>query len=1321
MLRHHKYIKIMKTFKSLVASVCLASAALSAQAEVDIVAPEIPEGLVGTIADGGEYYMYNVSLGKFLNQNVNDSYYCGWSDVPYSFRIDLYGSGACAFWQGSGYIGGTTYLNWYNSSYAGDGYTNMDITHNVDGTYRFCYSEGWYLGFDPGNPDYVCAPCNSSDDIWFLIPSDISSETLNNFSGNIGKWALYGAILRADARGIDVSAYVAIYNNPSSTEEELRNAAEELNAYLKSFELSEQNSWLFPSWSEYPIGLLNFEGFNKSYWDNYARYETSWQYGDTATVSAIVNVDEQSEFIFRVASELFLENKSAVTFKVYVDDVETLFYNGHTYYNEFYDSNWNYNINYGWGYDWYTPNEGGYSVRNSEINSPNYFYVDLAPGNHIIDIEFYNNSESEGSNIVRFYEMAVQKSHDLIVADIASEGTLADAITNQGIELSNVRKLKIAGSISDADWDTIYNTEHLFELDLSDANMTEIQSRQLSRYYHNNLQFLHRIVLPSSLTKIGSEAFFDTHAEIVIPNSVTEIGDYAFCYTQVSDINLPNVKKIGDGAFYGCTNLTAFSANSLEELGGAVFAYCYNCNYISINDAIETINGYSFYNCAKLSDFNLSNNIKYIKRYAFYGNEDMSISSLPPYLRELGDCAFANAFHNIPVEMLTLPEGVAYGGSLFVGASIKNITLLTNPNVYCMIGNCPSLEGIKLMSAERMSSIDNLVIDNFKDSITIYVPNFLMRSYTKDDYWQSFKDIVPFDGSEMTDLVFSEDFTFNPTLRFTQAPNFTVKERAAVSILGETGQNLNNVKMKNNFWNDYYAQVMTQTDEISVSGECEEVLYNSAKNWKFITLPFDCDMSRTYTENGSAFVVRGYDGATRAVADRFPESDHYYSDNMREDTPGNKQSFVREGADSLLIRFSASTDFESGCDYLHIKDAQGNEQTFTGSSLVSQTVLVIGDRFDIWITTDGSVTRYGYSIDAITKYVNGVSEIIENPNVNIWFNYTNNDIIPAGKGFIYMTSRDDWTHFFAVNNSTKSNMFTASDVHVALDRNECDDKQHAGWNFVGNPYHCYYDMHEAVFPGVITVWNGSRYQAKSLRDDDYVLRPLEAFFVQCPSTASEILFQADGRQFSSTIVVNSDDIYAPSARDMEADVLARQIVDLTLTIDSLTDDSRVVMNEEAQMGYEMVCDAAKFMSMDNSVPQLYSHNGGVQYAINERPVADGNVKLGVYLPKAGTYTLAVSRNQAEKVMLTDKQLDRTVELTATGYSFDAEAGTWDGRFEINVIRMMPTNIENVADAVAQDGEAVFYDMNGRMVSAAQADGIYVKVQGGKSQKVNVMR
>lgn len=1314
----------MKTFKSLVASVCMASAALSAQAEVDIVAPEeIPEGLVGTIADGGEYYMYNVSLGKYLNQNVNDSYYCGWSDVPYSFRIDLYdGSRACAFWQGSGYIGGTTYLNWYNSSYASGGYTNMDITHNVDGTYRFCYSEGWYLGFDPGNPDYVCAPCNSSNDIWLLIPSDISSETLNNFSGNIGKWALYGAILRADARGIDVSAYVAIYNNPSSTEEELRNAAKELNAYL----LSEQNSWLFPDWSEYPIGLVNFEGFN-NYLDRspvYARYENSWQYGDTAIVSAVVNVDEYSKFFFHIISEQDLEKKSAITFKVYVDNVETLCYNGQTHIPMYHDSNWWYNFNYGPNSPMDHPNGDRYSIRERNVGNLediHYFYVDLAPGNHIIDIEFYNNSESGDSNVIRFFEMAVQKAPDFIVADIASEGTLADAISNQGVELSSVRKLKVAGTISEADWETIYCTEHLYELDLSDANLTEIQSRQLSRFYHNNLRYLHRIVLPTSLTNIGSEAFLDTHAEIVVPNSVTEIGGYAFCYTRIKELNLPNLTKVGDGAFYGCTNLASFSANSLEELGGAAFAYCYNCNSISINDAIETINGYSFYNCAKLSDFNLSNNIKYIKRYAFYGNDNMNISVLPSNLRELGDCTFANAFHNNPVEMLTLPEGVAYGGSLFAGASIKNITFLSNPNVYCMIGHCPSLEGIKMMSAEKMSSIDNLVIDNFKDSITIYVPNFLMRSYTKDDYWQSFKAVVPFDGSEMTDLVFSENFTINPTLRFTQAPNFTVKERVAVSILGETGQELNNVKMRNDFWNNYYAQVMTQTDEISVSGECEEVLCDFAKNWKFITLPFDCDLSRTYTENGSAFVVRGYDGATRAVADRFPESDHYYSDNMREDTPGNKQSFVREGADSLLIRFSASTDFESGCDYLHIKDAQGNEQTFTGSSLVSQTVLVIGDRFDIWITTDGSVTRYGYSIDAITKYVNGVSEIIENPNVNIWFNYTNNDIIPAGKGFIYMTSRDDWTHFFAVNNSTKSNMFTASDVHVALDRNECDDKQHAGWNFVGNPYHCYYDMHEAVFPGVITVWSGSRYQAKSLRDDDYVLRPLEAFFVQCPSTASEILFQADGRQFSSTIVDDSDDIYAPSARDMEADVLARQIVDLTLTIDSLTDDSRVVMNEEAQMGYETICDAAKFMSMDNSVPQLYSHNGGVQYAINERPVADGNVKLGVYLPKAGTYTLAVSRNQAEKVMLTDKQLDRTVELTATGYSFDAEAGTWDGRFEINVIRMMPTNIENVADADAQNDEAVFYDMNGRMVSAAQADGIYVKVQGGKSQKVNVMR
>jgi hypothetical protein len=164
----------------------------------------------------------------------------------------------------------------------------------------------------------------------------------------------------------------------------------------------------------------------------------------------------------------------------------------------------------------------------------------------------------------------------------------------------------------------------------------------------------------------------------------------------------------------------------------------------------------------------------------------------------------------------------------------------------------------------------------------------------------------------------------------------------------------------------------------------------------------------------------------------------------------------------------------------------------------------------------------------------------------------------------------------------------------------------------------------------------------------------------------------------------------------------------------------VVFNEKASVAYESACDASKFMSENKLIPQLYTiGNDDTQYAINERPAQDGNVRLGIYIPADGTYTLKVKRNRdAGTVYLKDNDYDTVSDITDTEYSFYAEAGSHTNRFVL--VGANATGIQDIAKSAGAQSSQSVYDMMGRKVDNNRVHGgIYLIQQNGKTRKVSV--
>ena len=361
--------------------------------------------------------------------------------------------------------------------------------------------------------------------------------------------------------------------------------------------------------------------------------------------------------------------------------------------------------------------------------------------------------------------------------------------------------------------------------------------------------------------------------------------------------------------------------------------------------------------------------------------------------------------------------------------------------------------------------------------------------------------------------------------------------------------------------------------------------------------------------------------------------------------------------------------------------------------------------------TVGEVTN-GANAKLAIRYYDGASRATEGA-VGNWKNYTAEDVIEAGTGFIVQASAETTLTFRAMDNESKQNAVSNEEFIKALAANPSETVSNSGWNLVGNPWQCYFNIHTLNFTAPITVWNGTTYIAYSIIDDDYAIRPNEAFFVQCPEGTEYISFPETGRQLTSEITNQSS---APAKRT--AVMGSRQLVDVAISAGDLTDKTRVVLNDAALMEYETERDASKFFTMDAGVPQVYTLDSeATEYAINERPVGDGNVQLGVVIAASGKHTISMPRNDAQTVVLIDHVAGTTHDLSLGEYTFTADAGTYNGRFTLSISKAPTTaideataagftvkSVENAIVVSGAEGMVTVFAVDGRKVAEQESKG-----------------
>lgn len=854
--------------------------------------------------------------------------------------------------------------------------------------------------------------------------------------------------------------------------------------------------------------------------------------------------------------------------------------------------------------------------------------------------------------------------------DHVAAGELGHFILDKATYLQEVNKLTVvSGNLNNDDWNTLKSMTNLVELDISGMAVTSIPSSAFE-----NKWGLEKIVLPKKLETIGYAAFRGTGLkEIELPENLTTLDSYAF----QSCSSLANVKMSG----------------KVTGISGYCFQECRNLQKVELAEGLQVIHNGAFYLCNSLQSINFPSTLTLIDYDSFNGT-DLREIDIPASVENINYRAFCD---NKNLKKVTFREGlINIGASTFSGC--ESIDSIVCPSTLRMIDNsgfqdCKSLKKVQLN--EGLVSINANAFRNCSNLTDIVLPSTLENC--KGNAFRECGNIKTIEARSVlpptTDgscPLSNVDLT-GVTL---YVPSWSVGEYQLADG-----------------WNEFYtfqaSNYLPQSIKVN-----KDFYFSLGDNDNKEYRP---NISMTWSDhevrdaNGNLNYQRGnltVSSRSKLAINDFdmifsPYAKYYLDENIRYNNQVNDYRTKYNGT-SLIVKGEMRAENVT----LNLYNYRGMWQFVTFPFDVKVSDIVPESENTSWV-----IRGHSGAMRAAGK------------NDSVWVNLKADDVLEAGKGYImhcYNPNNDvDYTASelvkFRISPLTttvnRQLLFASGDRTLPLEENLSEFEHNRSWNLIGNPYPSFYDTRFMEFDAPFMVWNSytQNYYAYNPADDAYILSPGEALFVQRPVDQKDITFLKDGRQINQYARTLIDETTQARARGKEG--VQRSVFNLTLSGENTSDRTRVVLNDEASMTYEMNKDAAKFASTVPAVAQIYSWNGESRYAINERPTGSGIVNLGVHCGTKGTYTIALANAVDGQVILEDKLMNISTEITADkGYSFEAEAGDDDSRFVLHITRGIgggddTTGINGITTETGEKQEV--YSLDGIKMNAAKK-GVYIQ-------------
>ena len=700
------------------------------------------------------------------------------------------------------------------------------------------------------------------------------------------------------------------------------------------------------------------------------------------------------------------------------------------------------------------------------------------------------------------------------------------------------------------------------------------------------------------------------------------LGHGSFAQTDIRSIILPkNLKKIGSGAFWHCGKLES----------------------VVINEGLESIGAAAFTGCGQLAGITLPNSL------AFLGvlGKDENIS----YTDDRGvfeGCIRLGPVLRIPDRVTTIP-GRAFSScesidTIYIGKSVSTIE--------SSAFNGTGAKAIYFGGGVRY--LDSYAFQYCRDLETVVLNRGLLRiGYRAFAGCSRIQELLlPFSVEQIHEGAFDGCKSLK-----------TIKIPSMAKSLGRNAfggcDSITSV----------YAYTVEPIDIDQNTFNCylQATLYvpkTSARLYKYNTQWSQFVRVREFEEQYDAFYLNGDFELTERDGRLIGEPDAEMN---------AMSGFIVEGDEVQELKdVELEHDGTNGATIIGSADDLTGDQVNLTAQSMKVNISVDGNR---WYFFCFPFNVEHDSIECTTDYVFYSYDGGKRADGGSGWTKMDSDFgfLQKGVGYIFQTNR---TGIITIHVGSEYLTFNANNEKEALSTYTSNDAANAHWNFMGNPFISYYDVQDLAkeYDAPIVVWNGKGYDAYKPGDDDYQLKPFEAFFVQKDPGSSYVEFLPENRITYNQAAVRSS-LRAKKRAEIGTPMsLDRQLVNIVLMgQDSISDRTRIVYSTKASLDYEIGVDAAKFHT--DGIPEIYTVNGKTRYAINERPMGTDDIKLGYIAPKAGTYTLSVPRHDAE-VEIYDNETRQTVDFTFGDYQFITKAGTFNDRFVIHKTSGGVTAVDN---------------------------------------------
>ena len=736
------------------------------------------------------------------------------------------------------------------------------------------------------------------------------------------------------------------------------------------------------------------------------------------------------------------------------------------------------------------------------------------------------------------------------------------------------------------------------------------------------------------ITAIPANAFAKTSLRFIeFPAKLKTIGEKAFYERPlVGRLVLPeSLDSIYSNAFYRNYIAEVIIPANVKYIGGYAFNDNDRLTSVTLGSGLTEVSSYCFNSCEKLTVVKGGENVKTIGSGAFnYCSELRSVSDLAPVT--VGSSAFyyCKKMENFNFSNAKILNAEAYREC----NTLTDVDLTTVETIEnrCFI-SCTGLK--KVVLGNNISKINEYAFTDCNALEELHIGSSVSYLDNRCFYTSSSSLKKVYVTAPAPPSVYNNT-SYYPFYS-TSGVTLYVPEYAMVSY------------KLDNYWSQFtkVEPNPNQPDKVNLYKKLE--LTSNAR------IPNSPDI---YLGKGGALIVNGDNAQT------FGKYTQYMN--------------IGETSSSLISRCKEMTSTSSQFDF------------FIGATSGSGYWYYLCMPFDVKrsdiILPEGTAIAVRY-YDSESRATNGAS--------GNWKDVPADSVLHMGKGYIFRSSKEGNVGFPATE-ETHNAIFRNTAVSTPLVEYAAVESANAGWNLVGNPYPCFYDIYYMDFAAPITTWDvdNRTYKAYSATDDNFVLTPQQAFFVQKPSLVDAITFQPAGRQINKTI----DHSALAMRRAARSQQVQRKLVDVSLTCADRTDRTRVVVNANASDDFCADNDAVKMMAYEGT-PQIYTIAGADQLAVNEGAHRGGSVALGMYLPADDAYTIAVDRDE-----LGVKLLDYGVEVEMP-YTFSAAEGCLDDRFTLT-FEAPTTGINTVATDA--DADNAIYTIDGRRVNSTAQKGIYIQ-------------